>query len=356
MSSPGSSNLEALVGSTLMVGLPGPRLSGADIEFLEELAPAGIILFDRNLEHPLQIRELLADLRRRLPEDSWYAIDQEGGQVSRLARWIGPTASAIELVDRGPQVVRDFATATAVTLRELGFNMDFAPVVDLSPADSSNGIGGRAFGVQPAAVIPPAAAFLAGLQSHGIAGCLKHFPGLGDTTVDSHRTLPTVTRSREALCEDLEPYYRLANESVAVMVGHGHYTAYDLEPTPATLSPQLVETLLRKKCGFDGLIISDDMEMGAVAALDDEGHAAVRAIAAGCDLLLYCQQHERAISARDRLLRTANHDELFRGRLELAAGTVRRLAHRWPVGAVGISPPPEASALLRRFKDYRPRV
>ncbi|MDH3627067.1 MAG: beta-N-acetylhexosaminidase [Acidobacteriota bacterium] len=356
MDTPRKTEVEALAGATLMVGLPGTELSREDVEFLDDLRPGGVILFDRNLETPEQTRRLLRDLRRCVPDRSWFSIDQEGGRVSRMARWIGPTASALELVGRGPEVIHEFAATTARTLASLGFNMDFAPVVDLSPSDAPNGIGDRAYGVTPSAVIPSAAAFLAGLQDHRVAGCLKHFPGLGDTHVDSHKSLPCVTRTRAELQEDMEPYGRLAGESVAVMVGHGHYTAFDAEPTPATLSSHIVRKMLRGSCGFEGLVVSDDMEMGAVAAWDTEGGAAVQAIDAGCDLILYCWAAENAIRARDRLRDAAIGDLNFFTSLQTAARNVRSSASRWPVAADGREGPLVASELAKPFETYRPRA
>jgi beta-N-acetylhexosaminidase len=261
------------------------------------------------------------------------AIDQEGGRVSRLEGWIGPTPTATALASAGEQASLRFARATALGLRTLGFNLDFAPVVDLCDATADNGIGNRSFGNDPVVVGRIAGSFLDGLQQAGVAGCLKHFPGLGETDVDSHDQLPTVLRTRDRLeSEDLLPYRSLGGRAVAVMVGHGHYPALDPRPgLPATLSSTIVTGWLRDRIGFRGMVVSDDLEMGAVASLDTGGAAAVAAVAAGCDLILYCSDASRAERARKALVEAARADSAFATRLEDAARTVTRTAERWPV-------------------------
>jgi beta-N-acetylhexosaminidase len=340
--------LEARAGRVLMVGFSGPRLSPAEHGALERLAPGGAILFRRNLEAPSDLARLIADLHDLLPAPTLLAVDQEGGRVSRLEPWIGPTPPAADLAGGGGQAAFRFGLATGHGLRALGFNLDFAPVVDLCGPEASNGIGDRSFGTAPAAVAQVAGSFLDGLQQAGVAGCLKHFPGLGDTDVDSHEALPRVTRGLRRLEEeDLLPYRRLGERAAAVMVGHGHYTALDSQPgLPATLSPTIVQGLLRERLAFPGVIVSDDLEMGAVAPLDRDGRAAVAAVAAGCDLLLYCSDLDRARRARDALVEAANSDPAFAARLEDAARTITRAAARWP------APRPDLDA----WKDARQRI
>jgi len=216
--------------------------------------------------------------------------------VSRLEPWIGPTPTAAALARAGAVTSRAFGAATARALRALGFNVDFAPVLDLCAPDATNGIAERSFGTDAARVALLAGAFLDGLQEGGVAGCLKHFPGLGDTDVDSHLALPTVGRSRERIVtEDLRPYRELAARSACIMVGHGHYPAFDPgEPLPASCSSAIIADLLRRELGYSGLVTGDDMLMGAVSARDRDGLAAVASLRAGCDLLLYCDRLERA--------------------------------------------------------------
>jgi beta-N-acetylhexosaminidase len=319
-------------GRVLMVGLPGRKLDRETASRLEALRPGGIILFGRNLESAEQTARLIAGVRRLLPYALLVAIDQEGGRVSRLKPWIGETPTAVRLAASGVAATQRFAAASASALRTLGFNLDFAPVVDLCAPDASNGIGDRSFAPDPEVASSLAAAFLEGLQSNGVAGCLKHFPGLGATSVDSHRSLPTAARTREELeTLDLVPYRRLAPSAATVMIGHGHYPVLDATPgLPASLSFPIVTGLLRERIGFRGLVVSDDLEMGAVAPLDENGRAAIGALRAGCHVVLYCSDLARAERAARSVADEAARDPAFGGRLRTAAAAVHRTAANWP--------------------------
>jgi beta-N-acetylhexosaminidase len=321
-----------------MVGLPGPELTPETSRRLRDLDPAGVILFDRNLVEPEQTAALLASVKGLLSGPPLFAIDQEGGRVSRLERWIGATPTALDLSGGSAETVRRFARDTGSALKALGFNLDFAPVVDLCPPDAPNGIGDRSFGTDPEQVTRLAGEFLRGLHDGGVAGCLKHFPGLGDTVVDSHVELPTVGREAEQLeREDLLPYRRLCGEADSVMVGHGYYASLDPEgPVPASCSPNVVSALLRSGLGYDGLVVSDDLEMGAVSGLDVDGAAAVRALHAGCDLLLYCADLDRAQRARQALDDAARRDRVLRSRLGDACRRVALAARRWSGAAADL--------------------
>jgi len=326
------SEVETRVGRVLMVGLPGPGLGSDERRALAELAPAGVILFRRNLETPGDLLHLLADVHDVVPAPALLALDQEGGRVSRLEPWIGPTPPAAALARGGGSAAFRFGRAIGNGLRALGFNLDFAPVVDLCPPEAPNGIGDRSYGTAATVVAQIAGSFLDGLQRAGVAGCLKHFPGLGDTDVDSHEILPRVTRDLRRLEEeDLLPFRLLGERAAAVMVGHGHYAALDPQPgLPATLSPTIVQGLLRERLAFRGVVVSDDLEMGAVAPLDFDGRAAVAAVAAGCDLILYCSDLDRARRAHRALVDAAESDPAFDARLDEAARTVTSAAARWP--------------------------
>ncbi len=330
-----------------MVGFSPSRPERALLDQLRALRPGGVILFRRNLESPEALEELVLALREVLPAHPLLAVDQEGGRVSRLEPWLGPTPTAERWSREGEEAVRRFGTATGEVLRGLGFNLDFAPVVDLCPPGTANGIGDRSFGTDPEAVSVQAGAFLDGLQSAGVAGCLKHFPGLGDTHVDSHRELPTVTRARERLlAEDLLPYRRLHDRAAAVMTGHALYPT--LVPgirLPACLSPEIVRGWLRERLGFAGLAVSDDLEMGAVTAFEAERPAGLTAVEAGCDLVLYCHTLERAERARDALAARAEEEPAFASRLRDAAAAVERSGRAWPARV----PDRAAWAEARRF-------
>jgi len=323
--------LKKLAARCLMVGLPGPELDPETADKLESLEPAGVILFSRNLVDPEQTRMLLQHCATIIGDAPLLAVDQEGGRVSRLERWVGPTPPASRLASAGEETVRAFGQATGRALRSIGFNLDFAPVVDLSPPDAANGIGNRAFDTAPAAVSRLARGFLEGLQGEGVAGCLKHFPGLGDSTVDSHRVLPIVDRDRTTLdASDLLPFRQLLDLPPCVMVGHGHYPVFDRTSVPASCSPTIVSNLLRGELGFEGVIVSDDMEMGAVSDRDVHGAAAVEAMGAGCDLLLYCSDLEKGQAAARAMAEAADRNRPLLARLEQSAARVDRFARAWP--------------------------
>jgi beta-N-acetylhexosaminidase len=317
-------------GATLLVGLPGPALDRESGERLVRLGPAGVILFRRNLESPVQTQDLLSAIERLLPGPRLLALDQEGGRVSRLEPWVGATPSAATLGRIGPDAARRFGQATAQALAALGFNIDFAPVVDLCAPEAPNGIGARSYSLDPLRVASVAGAFLDGLQEQGVAGCLKHFPGLGATALDSHVALPCDTRDAAEIDRDLLPFRALGSRAASVMVSHASFPALDPTPDlPATLSRPIVTDLLRERLGFAGLIATDDMDMGAVAPRDHAGAAAVAAMRAGCDLILYCADLDAAERAVQALASSAAADPWMAQRLQEAAARVEHSARRW---------------------------
>lgn len=324
---------ERAAGSCLMVGFEGPDLSAAERSALLSLRPRGAILFRRNLDSPGRLAALLAELERLLPAPFLLAVDQEGGRVSRLEPWVGATPSAARLARAGEGALGQVAHATAGALAALGFNLDLAPVVDLVPSAEGDAIGDRSFGGDPEEVARLAGAFLDALQRRGVAGCLKHFPGLGRTPVDSHESRPRFNRPLELIeREDLLPYRRLAPRAAAVLVGHGSYPALDPEhpETPASLSAAIVAGLLRGKLGFRGLVVTDDLEMGALREREAPDGTGAAAIAAGCDLLLHCRDLERARRSKEAIVTRATREPAFAARLERAAGAVEAFAARWP--------------------------
>lgn len=324
--------MEANPGRVLLVGLAGPDLTSGEKLSLEKLRPGGVILFRRNLDTRERLAALLEELDSVLPAAPWIAIDQEGGRVSRLEPWIGPTPSAWERAAAGPHEAYRHGRETGRELANLGFNLDFAPVVDLCPPDTPNGIGDRSWGIDPEQVSGLTGRFLEGLHSAGVAGCIKHFPGLGDTAVDSHLELPVCRRDGELLQRvDMLPYRELGTLSPAVMVCHASFPTLDpVEGRPASLSPAIITGLLREQIGYCGMVVADDMEMGAVAPLDRDGSAAVQAIRAGADLLPYCADPDRAAAAWEALSREAQDDPDFASRLEEAAVRVEKTAADWP--------------------------
>lgn len=311
----------------VFVGIPGPELDRASAALLARFQPGGVILFKRNIQDMEQLHRLISDLRKILPE-AVFSIDSEGGRVDRLRDVVGGAPAASLLARHSPSLALQAGQWIALSLRLFDIDMDFAPVVDLNRGEEDNALDGRYLGSTPAGIIPRARAFLRGLHAGGVGGCIKHFPGLGGAETDTHFKVASVYLPAAALQADLEPFDALARLSGAVMVGHAIYPAYDTH-RPATLSPDIIGGLLRGRLGFDGLSLSDDMEM---KALDDWGDLAERseaAFAAGCDVLLLCHTLEalpdvvarlEAPELESRLADANRRLEVYRHRL----GTLRQ--------------------------------
>lgn len=274
-------------------GLGGPHLTADERAFFREADPAGYILFGRNCVDPQQLRALTDDLRSiHGRERLLVSIDQEGGRVARLRppHWSPyPCGEAFaKLYDIAPasaiEAARASATAMGLELAAMGITVDYHPPLDLRVAGAHDVIGDRALGSDPMQVAAIGRAILEGLAAGGVAGCIKHMPGHGRSDVDTHKALPTVTASAEELEADIVPFRALSHAPIG-MTGHLVFTAWDAE-NPATLSPTVIRDIIRGKIGFDGLLLTDDIDMEALGGSIPE--RAARAHAAGCDIILNC--------------------------------------------------------------------
>jgi beta-N-acetylhexosaminidase len=290
---------EKKVGQLFFIGLSGIEINRDVRELLEDILPGGICLFARNIRSAEQIKKFLDETHQVLPLEPLLSIDQEGGLVDRLRRIITPMPSAASI--QTIEDVEKLAKITSEVLRMLGFNMNFAPVVDVIDehrGSNANGLYSRAFGIDKETATESAGAYLETLQDGGCLGCVKHFPGLGASQTDSHEDLPTVNLTREDLfATDLFPYRKLfkSTQVHAVMVAHASYPLFDLQETdvngkllPSSLSFNIINNLLRRELDFQGLVISDDLEMGAILKNYSIGDACVMAINAGVDMVSIC--------------------------------------------------------------------
>ena len=280
-------SLRTQLAQLLLVGFPGTR-PGTVSRGLVERGVGGLLLFRRNVVSAGQVRALVADLKRRAEIPLEVAVDQEPGtRVARLRGIVRASPSARELGRMPAGRVERYGRATGRDLAALGVTADLAPVLDVTGARWDGVIGDRSFGADPATVSRAAVAFLRGLAAGGVAPVGKHFPGHGATTVDSHQRLPVVPASMARLhAHDLAPFREAIRSGLdAVMVGHLVVRAVDPR-TPATLSPAVVGGLLRERLGFGGLVVSDALEMGAIAGTVTIPVAAERAVAAGVDQLV----------------------------------------------------------------------
>jgi beta-N-acetylhexosaminidase len=287
-----SMNVPELAGQLCMIGFEGTEITPDLRAWIREYQPGGIILFSRNLVDPAQIAHLTNDLQALAGDiPLLIAIDQEGGRVSRLPSGFTIFPPAATVAQSGStELAYQAAAVTAKELRAVGINMNMAPVLDIHTNPSNPIIGDRAFGTEPEQVCFMGAATIAGLHDHLVLACGKHFPGHGDTMTDSHVELPVVHATRERLEEvELRPFrYAIDHGLQAIMTAHVHYPA--LDPTnPATLSHTILSGMLRQQMGFSGVILSDDLEMRAIADHSEVDDAAVRSLQAGVDMLLVCK-------------------------------------------------------------------
>jgi beta-N-acetylhexosaminidase len=283
----------------VIFGLSGPTLTPTERAFFTAAQPAGFILFGRNIETRGQLRALTDDLRAMTGRDDLpILIDQEGGRVARMRppEWpafpAGPAFDA--LYEIAPisaiEAARANAEAIALMLAEVGITVDCLPLLDVAQPGATEAIASRALGREPQRVAALGRATLDGLQRGGVVGVVKHMPGHGRAIVDSHHLLPTVSATEAELADDLAPFIAL-KQAVMGMTSHIVFEAWDRE-RPATLSPVIIQDIIRTRIGFDGLLMTDDIDMKALSG--SAGDKAAGAIAAGCDLVLDCwaRMHE----------------------------------------------------------------
>ncbi|NJK92549.1 MAG: glycoside hydrolase family 3 protein [Blastochloris sp.] len=291
-------------GQLIIMGLPGPRLTDGLRSLITRLQPGGFILFNRNLESPAQIFELIAELHSLCAQRPVITIDQEGGRVSRLKAVGEEPPSGLELGRSGnPEWCHRHGVCTGQLLQALGFNLNLAPVVDYTLNEQAdNSLRGRCYGQNPEQVIRLAGAFLEGMQSEGILGTAKHFPGYTHCEIDPHGELPRLTRSQEEIRrEELTAFRAFVPRAECFMIGHGHFTAWHESPHPASLSRPIVTDLLKKELGYRGVIMTDDLEMGAIANRYGAAEATRLALEAGEELLLFCHNPACAEIALDQI-------------------------------------------------------
>jgi beta-N-acetylhexosaminidase len=349
-SAPPDSDLRRAIGQLLLIGFEGAEMSARLASLLARIQPAGVILFARNIESPAQSFALLKACRRQVEEKLFTAVDLEGGTVDRFRKVIGPTPSAAAVYAGGQrQLYFKHGQLIGQACRAFGFNLDFAPVVDLSFPASHIVLGSRAVSADPRQVVAYARQFLRGLEAAGVIGGGKHFPGLGEANLDTHHELPTVKKSfRKMWDQDLSPYRALRRELPLVVVSHASYSGLG-DPRPASLNAEWITGVLKKKIGYRGLVVSDDLEMGGVLQAAPIEEAALGHIEAGGDLCLICRQAGFVERAYQHLLETAERDASFRRRALDAAARVRGFKDRSAALRKKIvAPPSDAAARLAR--------
>lgn len=343
---------EDLIGERLMIGLPGPQLMDDDVRLFRETRAGGLILYRRNFESPSQLAALISSLESALERRLLVATDHEGGRVVMLGRGttIFPDNLAVGMVGEETFAHRQ-GLIEGRELRRLGIDLNLAPVLDVLTERYSPNIGIRAYGKDPALVARHGAARIRGMAKGGLAACAKHFPGKGHSPLDAHLALPTIESTwAEMHAVHLVPFLAaIAADVACVMTSHPVYPNLDPSGVPATFSRLLVTDYLRGEVGFRGVIVSDDLEMGAVAQTCAVGEAAVRAAAAGHDLLLVCHTARAQRAATAALVEACRDGTFPAGELGAAAERVRRLREsRGPRFANGPpTPDPDGAALAK---------
>jgi beta-N-acetylhexosaminidase len=331
--------LEQQIGQFLFIGLPGTELDDDTRDLIKEVQPGGVIIFGRNVSGAEQLRTLLDSVRDLVPTPPLFGVDQEGGLVDRLRKIFTPMPSARTIRQHGDlAAARSLGRVTGETLRMLGFNLNFAPVMSIMTDDRdllSNGLYSRSFGRSPGEVLGYTTVYMRGLQGTGCLGCLKHFPGIGAGEVDSHEEIPIVKLSHDDLiAQDLAPYIELfqrRDDRVrCVMVSHGGFPNINIKEAttggllePASLNYAIATELLREELGYQHLVVTDDLEMGAIARHYEIEDAVVRAFNAGEDMLLICADPEKIRRGYRSLLSAAKENAISSDRIR---SSLKRIA------------------------------
>jgi beta-N-acetylhexosaminidase len=322
-----SLSIKQKVGQLFWIGIPGSEIGENTRQLLNEIQPGGFCLFTRNIREAQQTRNLTDSLREISNIEPLISVDQEGGLVDRFRKILEPMPAASSI--RNSVDAKTLARITAETLRILGFNVNFAPVIDVLDTERSkaqNGLQSRGFGDSKEAVVELSSEYLSSLQSNQVLGCVKHFPGLGASKVDAHEDLPAVNVSEKEFSEiDQFPYRELLKTDLVkcVMVAHTAFPNLDLQETdsngkllPSSLSFNFITKLLREKLDFQGLVVTDDMEMGAILRNYGIGDACKMATKAGEDMLLICASVEQITNGFRAVLDAVESGEIRESRID----------------------------------------
>lgn len=344
----------------LIIGFDGTGVSPRLASLLKRVQPAGVILFARNIVSPEQTWQLLRECQKCVLHPLFTCVDLEGGAVDRFRDALVATPSAAEVFAADDlRLYRSHGQIIGENCRALGFNVDFAPVLDLGFEASRKVMGTRAVSDDPRESIAYAREFLAGLARAKVLGCGKHFPGLGEGKLDSHHELPVIEKPLKKMwAEDLLPYRTLRRLLPMVMVSHAAYPQVTKKPVPASLSRVWITDVLRKRIGYRNLIVSDDLEMGGVLSAAPVGEAAAEFVRAGGDLCLVCHREDFVMQAFDDLSKAAERDKRFTARIAESARRVHGFKKRWAKILRPAKAPSDATVekLTRRLWEFGEHV
>ena len=347
-----SQDLRSQVGQLLIFGFDGTEFTPELCNRLALFQPGGIILFKRNIVSAEQTHALLRESQKTVKTPMFLCVDMEGGTVDRLKDVIAPVPAVSQVASTAEKkLFREHGKLLGEEVRSMGFNVDFAPVTDLGYAASRSVLGTRTVSESPEQTVVYARELLKGLKDSYVLGCGKHFPGLGEGNLDSHHDMPVIDKPWKKMWEeDLVPYRRLRAQMAFVMVAHAAYPQVTKEKTPASLSKKWISDILRKKIGYRGLIVSDDLEMGGVLSAAPIEVAAVETVRAGADIYLICHNDEFVNRSYEAVLREAERDRRFRHTVEIAAKRILSFKRRSPELRRKMAPTPTDKVIdkLRR--------
>ncbi len=356
--------IEALAGELFVMGFAGPVVSDSYRRLVKDYHIGGTILFRQNIQNPEQVHDLNREISALHPRHfpPVISVDQEAGLVTRLQKpfteWTGNLAIARAATKLGrPDIARAVGRAIGLELRAVGFNTDFAPVMDVNSNPGNPIIGPRSFGNDPVVVGKLGAQFILGMQSAGIAACAKHFPGHGDTAQDSHIALPVVDRTVESLASTEWPPFRDAVRAgvASMMTAHVVFPAID-PGIPATLSRKIQQQILRQAMGFQGVVFTDDLNMAGIAAGRTPGQIAVDCLKAGCDILLVCSNYEKQPLFIEGVLKAIRDGALPERLIRRAVSRIISFKRRFcvqpagqiPMSLIGCTAHQQLSTLIRQ--------
>lgn len=351
-----SADLREAVGQLLIFGFDGAEPSARLRNAIRTIQPGGVILFARNIVEPRQTWELLREARAHAGTPMFLCVDMEGGTVDRLKGVIAPAPAAADVFATGNRkLFRQHGRVIGEECRALGFNVDFAPVLDLGFEASRSVLASRTVSAKPKETVAYAKQFLKGLGEARVLGCGKHFPGLGEANLDTHHELPAIAKKwRRLWNEDLYPYRKLTKELPFVMVAHAAYPEVTGDRSPASISGKWISDILRKKIGYRGLIVSDDLEMGGVLAAGSIEHAAIETLRAGADIFLVCHNEEHVWATYRAVIQEAERDKQFARQVAEAARRVLDAKKREKVLRRFPSPPSDRT--MRKLREAVARL
>jgi len=320
------------IGNLFMIGIYGSMPDSQTLSLIRGYHIGGVILFGRNIEDPVQLAHLCSSLQSESDIPLFISIDQEGGRVSRLKEPFTQFSGSEEMANAPDPIERvmEYAKVTSFELKIVGINMNLAPVMDVKREWVDSCLIGRSYGEDPHTVSLLGAISISEMQRSGIISVAKHFPGLGAVRSDPHRELPAITISEDDIYRtDLPPFISSIKAGVeCIMTSHAIYKELD-NLNPATLSPKILEGLLRNELGFNGMIITDDLDMGAMKRDSGSGYVALSAIEAGADLLLICHNHENFFRSYEAILKALERGKISKDRIRSSLYRIYRVKEKY---------------------------